>query len=442
VNASDVILPPCGQAALDFAARGFHAFPVPPGTKKSHKKAEHSGGRPWGATTDAEELRRDWRRWPEANVGLATGARSGFFVVEADTAAGHGVDGIANLAALIDAHGGEWPETVEALSPSGSWHVWFRWPDGGGIPTNAGRLAPGVDLRGEGGMVLAPPSAKPGAAEPYRWKNPPGRFPLADCPPWLLALARATGRKGGAEPSGHAGPRIGVADVWARAALATEVGHVFAAPAGCRNATLNRAASALGQIVAGGGLEEEDTRDLGARSWDRDARHVASWGAWLIWDSTRWRRDDCLDHMGRARAYLRARAAEVTDWAARKAEDHEAAGDGKAAQKVAGWAKGEARALRHAATVAAVVGLARSNPASAARPDDFDADPLLLGTPGGVVDHLPRAPRPDRHCPIARFRASSTSCARRSPPLAQPTILRETASRTTARQRTPVQVAM
>lgn len=111
MNASDLILSACGQAALDLVARGWHAFPVPPGTKESHQSAKFSDGRKWGATTDPQEVRRDWRRWPDAGLGLVTGPKSGFFVVEADMAEGHDVDGIGNLAALAEEHGG-WDDTI------------------------------------------------------------------------------------------------------------------------------------------------------------------------------------------------------------------------------------------------------------------------------------------------------------------------------------------
>ena len=72
-------------------------FPVPPGTKKSHKSGKHSNGQRWGATRDPKQIRKDWKRWPEANVGVVTGAESGIFVVDVDTVEGHGVDGIAPL---------------------------------------------------------------------------------------------------------------------------------------------------------------------------------------------------------------------------------------------------------------------------------------------------------------------------------------------------------
>jgi hypothetical protein len=118
---------PMERAALSYAARGWHVFPAPPGEKKSYKSATFSGGRAWGATTNEKQIRRDFTRWPNANVGIATGPKSKIFVVDVDTPKGHGVDGIAALKTLERAHG-RLPSTLMAESPSGSLHYYFNYP--------------------------------------------------------------------------------------------------------------------------------------------------------------------------------------------------------------------------------------------------------------------------------------------------------------------------
>lgn len=172
------------KGALEAAERGWHVFPVPAGQKKSHKSAVFSGGRLWGATKDAEEIAADWARWPVANVGLPTGRINGFFVVDLDTADGHGIDGIGSFAFMADALG--LPDTVTAETPSGGRHLYFRCPDDVRIYNSQSAVLPGVDVRGEGGMVLAPPSVKPGISTSYRWINAPREYPIAECPEWLL----------------------------------------------------------------------------------------------------------------------------------------------------------------------------------------------------------------------------------------------------------------
>src|SRR5690606_29024086 len=133
-------------------------------------------------------------------------------------------------------------------------------------------------------------------------------------------------------------------------------------------------------------------RDLGRRLWDKNAKHVAVQGRWYLWDGRRWSVDECLSHMTQVRGFLRERSKEVVDRADQKAEVLSK----KAADDIRQQARREARTMMSATTVAAVAGLARSNPASIARPDAFDADLLLLGTPEGTVDLNTGVLRPAR----------------------------------------------
>ncbi|WP_292295015.1 phage/plasmid primase, P4 family, partial [Marivita sp.] len=122
--------------------------------------------------------------------------------------------------------------------------------------------------------------------------------------------------------------------------------------------------------------------NLGKQGWDNDARHVAAWGKWLFWTGTRWEVDDKRKHMTLTRQYLRQRAEELIDWTERRV----ALLEEQPANKLRRWAQEQARTLRSKNTVAAIEALAQSNPASAAHPDEFDKNKMLLGTPGGVVD--------------------------------------------------------
>ena len=171
-------------AALRYADRGWWVFPVPFGTKKSHKSAGRSNGRAWGATRDPMEIERDFKEWPEAGIGIPTGEVNRIFVLEADTVEGHGVDGLASLKALEARHG-LLPETLMAESPSGSIHRYFGWPTGPDvhIRNSDSKLATGVDIRGSGGMVVAPPTRT--AKGQYRWLND---LAVAEPPRWLIEL--------------------------------------------------------------------------------------------------------------------------------------------------------------------------------------------------------------------------------------------------------------
>jgi hypothetical protein len=183
----------CLDAALAYVAEGWRIFPAPPGTKKSHKSAKHSDGRAWGATSDPEEIKRDFAQWPDANIGIPTGVANGFWVIEADTKEGHGVDGIASLRALTEEHG-DLPQTLTAESPSRSQHYYFAWPDDVEIRNSSSKIAPGVDVRGEGGMVIAPPSVRSDGT--YRWTSD---HEIAAAPQWLIDLAVAATNSGNGE---------------------------------------------------------------------------------------------------------------------------------------------------------------------------------------------------------------------------------------------------
>jgi hypothetical protein len=176
--------------ALRYAMMEWQIFPAPPATKKSYKSAAQSQGRKWGMTADPEEIKADWERWPDANVGIPTGKINGIWVLEADTHVGHGVDGVANLKELEALHGAL-PKTRMAKSPSGSVHYYWRWIEGMEVRNSASKVAPGVDVRGEGGMVIAPPSTKPNQGR-YVW--------LEECDPvnppqWLLVAVMDASRR-------------------------------------------------------------------------------------------------------------------------------------------------------------------------------------------------------------------------------------------------------
>jgi hypothetical protein len=189
-NYVDPDMEPMLAAALSYAeTRHWDIFPADTSgkNKKSYKSAQYSNGAKWGKTRDPEQIRKDFRKWPEANIGLPTGKNNGFWVLEADTLKGHNVDGIASLRALEKKHGAL-PKTLMAESPSSSLHHYFNWPEGLEIK-NASGIAPGVDVRGEGGMVIAPPSVRDDGE--YRWLN---SYPIADAPQWLLELVSAKPR--------------------------------------------------------------------------------------------------------------------------------------------------------------------------------------------------------------------------------------------------------
>ena len=176
----------CLAAALDYLARGWSVVPVVPRAKRPMV--------PWRAFQKRrpreDEVRKWFTRWPDANVSVVTGALSGLVVLDVDPR--HG--GAQALAAIETRHGAL-PQTVESVTGGGGRHVYFAHP--GGEVRNRVGLAPGIDLRGDGGTIVAPPSIHP-SGNPYRWRagHGPAEMAPAPLPAWLLA-PRFAGRAAG-----------------------------------------------------------------------------------------------------------------------------------------------------------------------------------------------------------------------------------------------------
>ena len=133
------------------------------------------------ATTDAEQIERWWLAAPLANIGIATGARLGMWVLDVD-----GDVGAASLAALQEQHG-PLPETMAARTGGGGTHYYWAIPADVTIRNSVRKLADGIDVRGDGGYVLAPPSVHLSGRE-YTWLN---RLPPVEAPAWLVELVTA-----------------------------------------------------------------------------------------------------------------------------------------------------------------------------------------------------------------------------------------------------------
>ncbi len=173
---------PVLAAALDYARRGWSVIPIRPQEKRpliawepfQHKRAEPDQITAW------------FERTPDANIGVVTGAVSGLVVLDVDPR--H--EGEDSLAALEALHGAL-PHTIEALTGGGGRHVYFAHP-GGSVRNRVG-LASGIDLRGDGGIIVAPPSIHP-SGRAYAWEvsHHPDDTALAPLPAWLAQMARDT----------------------------------------------------------------------------------------------------------------------------------------------------------------------------------------------------------------------------------------------------------
>lgn len=238
------------SVALIYADLGWPVFPCKPQGKTPI--TEHGLK---DASTDTDQIREWWDRTPDANLAIATGVA--FDVLDID-----GDEGFKSLGAAIvefclpaDESFSDGPTVTTGKGA----HCYFA-PTGFG---NRARVLPGVDWRGKGGYVVAPPSVHPSGAT-YRfqfWSNHPVfgvRGPLPQASAWLISLLEpktydSIPRGRSVDPSNTNG--------YGRRALESECGRIALAPEGQRNDALNRGAFAMGQLVAGGALASSDAID-------------------------------------------------------------------------------------------------------------------------------------------------------------------------------------
>ena len=166
-------------AALACLARGWSVIPVEPRGKRPLVAWRGFQTR----RASLAQLARWFARWPDANVAIVTGRLSRLVVVDVDPR--HG--GADSLAAFEAAHGAL-PATIEALTGGGGRHLYFRHP--GKRVANRVGLWPGIDLRGDGGCVVAPPSVHPSGRR-YAWRPgcSPDELPAAPLPRGLPTAA-------------------------------------------------------------------------------------------------------------------------------------------------------------------------------------------------------------------------------------------------------------
>ncbi|MCA9320468.1 MAG: bifunctional DNA primase/polymerase [Planctomycetes bacterium] len=180
-------------------------------------------------------------KWAAAgNIGLCAG-QSGLLILDCDPRHGGSPDDL------------QLPKTVSVETGGGGWHFYFTMPRPP-LGNSSGALPPGWDVRGVGGQVVFPGSVHPETGQEYRWSRSPDDCEIAELPPEILSLIREKKHK--AAPV-RTSIFAGACRAYGKTALTQECLTVAHAPEGERNNTLNRAAFALGQIVATGELDRE-----------------------------------------------------------------------------------------------------------------------------------------------------------------------------------------
>jgi len=225
------------QAALSYAVSGKPVFPC-----RVKDKAPLIPGGFKAASKDPEQIHSWWNKWPDALIGMPTGEGTGIFVVDVDIDPARGVDGEQSLSNLVARYGGL-PDTKNIRTRRGGRHMYFTMEPG--IGNSTGKYGIGLDIRGEGGYVIVPPS--PGYTVICN-KAP------AKAPDWLIKLlvkpTRETKQSSTLPPVNIDGTQYG------KAAFAGLIGQMRSAVDGNWNDTLNTVAFRFGQLVAGGELPD------------------------------------------------------------------------------------------------------------------------------------------------------------------------------------------
>jgi putative DNA primase/helicase len=365
------------QAAVDYRQRGWSPIRL-----KGKVPSE-----PWAAhqqeSMTAEEIA--CRPWP--GVGIVTGQISGLVVLDADS---------PEAEAELKRRGH--PVTPMVRTARGL-HVYFAHP-GGELPTRIG-LGEGLDLKGDGGYVAAPPTRHPSGAH-YEWIIPPEEAEPAELPAWATEQVRLRARRasredlgGEAIPNGSRNTtltsiggglrRQGLDEAAIRAAL------LGVNTAKCKpplpEAEVAKIAASMAQYEppsngsgtarpAGRAEPSYNLTDLGnaqrfVRDHSRNVRFCYAWGRWIVWDSKRWAVDDSGAVVRMIKESVRriyaAAAAEEDDKKRKALDDH-------------------ARRSESKTRITDALYLARSEPGVPVTPEQLDANAWLLNTASGTVD--------------------------------------------------------
>lgn len=263
------------DAALEYASQGLCVIPLhsirngkctcrrsagcgSPGKHPRTANGVHDASR------DRSVIRAWWQRWLDANVGIATGAESGLVVLDIDPRNG-GDESFTRLGDMI----GALPVSVRVRTGGGGFHLYLEHPNTQVRNRTLDGL-PGIDIKGDGGYVVAPPSVH-ASGQVYRFANQRRSVPLniaemrsfiAPVPTGLDVLMhppRAAQPQASAVPPTHSG-RYG------QAALLRQFQRVLLAREGDRNNVLNQAAYSLGQLVAHGVLTVDAVKEALTRA--------------------------------------------------------------------------------------------------------------------------------------------------------------------------------
>lgn len=171
--------------AIKYSEMGLAVFPV------RQNKTPYTPHGCKNAKTDLRAIKNWWKRYPDANIGIATGSISGgIIVIDIDIDEDKGVYGDESLREWEREHG-ELPETWRAITGRGGYHYYYRSDKKIKNTTN---LYPGIDIRGEGGYVIAPPSLHQNGNY-YQWELDPEEIDIHFADQQVMAFINGSSKE-------------------------------------------------------------------------------------------------------------------------------------------------------------------------------------------------------------------------------------------------------
>ncbi len=232
--------------ALEYANRGIHVIPLEErGKAPAYRPGFNHGCK--DATTDVNRIAIGWGETPY-NIGIATGPKSGLFVVD--------VDEPAKWEGHLSTNQLELPPGPKVKTGNG-YHLYFAHPKGGNVGNKVKVAGLGIDTRSAGGLVAAPPSIHYSGAI-YEFENEYADLP--EMPPWLLNLVTEPELSKSQDlplSPPKVVPTIGTC-AYGKAALGDECHEVASAVEGTRNDRFNKACVKIAGHVAGGNVDHNE----------------------------------------------------------------------------------------------------------------------------------------------------------------------------------------
>ncbi len=362
------------EHALIYAKRGWAVLPCKnkiPLTPHGYKDA----------SVDETVIRQMFANRRDVNIAIATGKMSGIFVVDVDVKNGaHGDESLREM----ESEFGELPHTVESLTWSKGKHILFSYPKCG-IGCKTG-VRPGIDIRGDGGYVIAPPSVIEGKTYEWEVSHHPDETMIAEAPEWLIDLLNEKKSVIDLSDQGtkitknrndtlmHMGVRL------RKMGLEHQQIEMMLQSINenrCSPPLPKKEVSAVAKSVSRYGVESSTKYDdpftdvwnakIFFEKYGDSIKYCDALGGWFIWDDTRWKKDDTFQILRLAKNTVKQmyQMAKVNN---DKSLFHHAVN-----------CESEAR-------LKAMINLVRSEGEVAAISDQFDSDVFLLNCLNGTLN--------------------------------------------------------